>query len=269
VLDGGLREFAEDPATSWEPLAGGALGEYISTRAYRDTDDRQVPHQFLPGAWEPFWGIEDERPLALGHFADSMVPLHGYRLAVDLRSTNELLLAGKGEMRDTGIYCGPGLWFDRRTGRVHIRLAHHQLAGLGDRDYRGPTDPRRLPLVVAAGFGGDVLRISGVKHVRIRELVLRGATGSPLLHVYGSEDIALDHLLLQHGPAPDARLPRCLPVRPGITGPAQHRAQRLQQHLRAGRPHARRRAHRDDAGRECSGRGQPDLGTRRRPGARA
>jgi hypothetical protein len=194
VLDGGLREFTEDPATSWEPFAGGAEGEYVSTRTYGEADDRRVPRQFLPGSWEPMWGVEEERPLALGHFGDSLVPLHGYRLAADLRSTNEFWLGGTGEMRVSGIYCGPGLWFNRETGRIHIRLAHHRLEGLGDRAYRGETDPRRLRLIVAVGFGGDVLRVSGIKHVRVRDLVLRGATGSPLIHVYGSEGIEFDHL---------------------------------------------------------------------------
>jgi hypothetical protein len=199
VLDGGLREFVDDPAHSWEPFAGGAEGEYVSTRTYLDADDRRVPRQFLPASWEPMWGIEGERPLALGCFTDSMVPLHGYRLAIDLRSTNEFWLGGKHEMRDTGLYCGPGLWFNRETGRIHIRLAHHRLEGLGDRAYRGETDPRRLPLVVAVGFGDDVLRVSGVQHVRIRDLVLRGATGSPMIHVYGSQHIDLDHLTVFGG----------------------------------------------------------------------
>ena len=199
VIDGGLREFVEDPAGSWEPLTGGAEGEYVSTQSYLDADDRRTPRQFLPAAWEPMWGIEEERPLALGNFADSMVPLHGYRIAVDLRSTNELWLGGKNEMRDIGLYCGPGLWFNRETGRLHIRLAHHQLAGLGERAYGGETDPRKLPLVVAVGFGEDVLRVSGIKHVRLRDLVLRGATGSPMIHVYGSEHVELDHLTVYGG----------------------------------------------------------------------
>lgn len=199
VLDGGLREFAEHPETSWEPVSDGAPGEYVSTRKYPDADDREVPRQFLPGSWEPMWGIEQERPLALGHFVDSMVPLHSYRLAIDLRSTNEFWVGGKTEMRDTGLYCGPGLWFNRETGRIHIRLAHHRLEGLGDQAYRGQTDPRRMPLVVAVGFGEDVLRVSGVKHVRLQDLVLRGATGSPMIHVYGSENIELDHLTVYGG----------------------------------------------------------------------
>ena len=197
IIDGGLREFAESPATAWQPFADGAPGEYVSTKTY--TDNRLVPHQFLPAAWEPMWGKEDERPLALGNFADSMVPLHGYRIVEDLRGENEFWLGGKNEMKDTGIYAGPGLWFNRETGRIHIRLAHHKLAGLGASAYCGETDPRKLPLVVAVGFGEDVLRVNGVRHVRVQDVVLRGATGSPLVHVYGSENIELDHVTLYGG----------------------------------------------------------------------
>lgn len=202
VIDGGLREFLESPATSWVPAdndVARAAGEFVSTKTYLHADDRKVPQQFLPASWEPMWGIEEERPLALGNFADSLVPLHGYRLEVDLRSTNELWTGGKTAMRDTGFYCGPGLWFNRATGRIHIRLAHTRLAGLGARTYRGETDPRKLPLVVAVGFGEDVLRVSGVKHVRLQGLVLRGATGSPMIHVYGSQHIELDHVTVFGG----------------------------------------------------------------------
>lgn len=194
IVDGGLREFIDDPAGSWKPYKEGAEGEYISTRTYPDADARRAPTQFLPAAWEPFAGIEDERPLALGHFADSMVPLHGYRTAVDLRSKNEFWLGGKHEGRDVGNYCGPGLWYNRATGRIHVRLAPPQLAGLGENGYRGETDPRKLKLVVAVGFGEDVLRIVGVNHVKLRDLVLRGATGSPMINMYGSQHIELDHL---------------------------------------------------------------------------
>lgn len=197
ILDGGRREFMEDPAACWEPYSEGAAGEFVSIRTYPSVDERRVPNQFLPAAWEPMWGIEEERPLALGHFGDSLVPLHGYRTALDLRADNELAV-GKQD-KDQGLYCGPGLWFNRETGRVHVRLANHKLAGLGQRAYRGETDPCKLPLVISLGFGEEVLRISGVKHVRVRDLVLRGATGSPLVHVYGSEGIELDHLTMYGG----------------------------------------------------------------------
>lgn len=198
VIDGGLREFWDNPASAWQPYQGGAEGEYVSTRAYPDADARRVPNQFLPSAWEPLLGIEEDRPLALGHFGDSLVPLHGYRLVDDLRATNELSLP-KTKGRDGGLYCGPGVWFNRDTGRVHIRLAHHRLEGLGSRAYRGETDPRKLKLVIALGFGEEVMRINGVRHVRLRDLVLRGATGSPLLHLYGAGNLELDHLTLYGG----------------------------------------------------------------------
>jgi hypothetical protein len=199
VLDGGLREFFESPETSWEPFKGGAEGEYVSTKTYAHLDERRTPTQFLPGAWEPMWGIEDERPIALGHFGDSMIPLHGYRNVTDLRSSNELSLGDRKAAREAGVYCGPGLWFNRETGRIHIRLAHHRIPGLGDRAYRGQTDPRKLKLVIAVGFGDSVLRINGVRHVKIQGIVLRGATGSPMIEIYGSESIHLDHLTVYGG----------------------------------------------------------------------
>ena len=196
VLDGGLREFLDSPSTSWKPVKDGPANEYVSTRTYPDASDRRVPHQFLPGAWEPMWGREEQRPLALGHFADSMIPLHGYRKLEDLRSSNEYQPNSKNA---GAVYCGPGLWLNRETNRIHIRLAHHKLPGLGERAYRGETDPRKLPLVVAVGFGQDVLRVNGIKHVRIEGLVLRGASGSPLVHIYGAEDIHLDHVTVYGG----------------------------------------------------------------------
>lgn len=199
ILDGGLSEFQTSPGTSWTPAEGGAEGEYVSARTFPHADERRTPQQFLPGAWEPLWGIEDERPLALGHFADSMVPLHGYRNLSDLRSANELSPGNRKEGKKTGVYCGPGLWFNRETGRVHVRLAHQRLEGLGERAYRGETDPRKLPLVLALGFGEEVLRLTGVKHVRIQGVVFRGATGSPMIHIYGCEHIQLDHVTVFGG----------------------------------------------------------------------
>ena len=198
VIDGGLREFFDHPETSWQPFQGGAEGEFISTKAYPNADERRMPQQFLPGAWEPMWGIEDERPLALGHFADSMVPLHGYRTDADLRATNEFMVNRKTGER-TGVYCGPGMWYNRETGRIHIRLAHHHLPGLGDRAYRGETDPRKLKLIVALGFGNAVLRVNGVRHVKIEGIVLRGATGSPMIELYGSQNVHFDHLTVYGG----------------------------------------------------------------------
>ena len=73
---------------------GHELGAVPRRRRGRVRLHEKLPHAAEPAraasvparAWEPMWGIEEERPFALGHFADSMVPLHGYRIAADLRS---------------------------------------------------------------------------------------------------------------------------------------------------------------------------------------
>ncbi len=199
IVDGGLSEFREAPEKSWMPAPGGADGEYVSTKTYRNIDVRRMPVQFLPAAWEPFWGIEDDRPLALGHFIDSMVPLHGYRSLSDLRSKNEFGLGDRKALKAEGLYCGPGVWYNRETGRIHVRLAPTTLPGLGERAYRGETDPRKLKLAIALGFGDPVLRINGVRHVKLHGITFRGATGSPMIEIYGSENIHLDHLTIFGG----------------------------------------------------------------------
>jgi hypothetical protein len=202
VIDGGLREFLETPATAWLPFAGGAADEYVSAAAYPQFMSRPILTAFPAAGWEPFYGKEDERPLVLGHFADSMVPLHGYRRANDLRDTSMLWDVDNKFQVDEGVYCGPGLWFNRETQRIHIRLAATTLEGLGANAYRGETDPRKLPLCISGPYGNDVLRINGVHHVIVQDVVLRGAAGSPLINLYGSDYITLEGLTIYGGSGP-------------------------------------------------------------------
>jgi hypothetical protein len=167
ILDAGLREFEDDPASAWEPVAGGAKDEFRSTRMYR------------------FGG-------GFGNFADSMIPFHRYMNFADLRSANELYRPELGNRQDdpVGIYCGPGSRRDPETGRIHVRLSHTQLAGLGQHAYRGETDPRKLPLVIS---GHEyALRIEGALHLRIQDLVVRGAERSAVLVTRDQEDIDQD-----------------------------------------------------------------------------
>lgn len=178
ILDGGHREFFESPSEAWEPVAEGAAGEYRSTKTYTSGG-------------------------GFGNFGDSMVPLHRYLNLTDLRSKNELWIKGLNDRQDhpTGMYCGPGVRRDPETGRIHVRLAHTQLAGLGQNHYRGENDPRRLPLVIA---GHDyTLRIEGARHVRIQDLVVRGGQRSAVIisedaedTEQDAEDIVLDGLTL-------------------------------------------------------------------------
>jgi hypothetical protein len=166
ILDAGLREFQEAPASAWEPVPNGAKDEFQSTRTYRSGG-------------------------GFGNFADSMIPFHRYMNLTDLRSLNELYHVGLSDRQDdpVGIYCGPGTRRDPETGRIHIRLSHTLLAGLGKDAYRGETDPRKLPLVIS---GHEyALRIEGARHLRIQDLVVRGAERSAVLITRDQEDI--DH----------------------------------------------------------------------------
>lgn len=199
IIDGGLREFFEDPAEAWMPLSEGVKGEFISTRTYPQFTTRPIVSAFPAAGWEPFYGKENERPVVLGHFGDSMVPLHGYRTLADLRDSSMLWDVNNKFQKDEGIYCGPGLWFNRATERIHIRLAHTTLEGLGGRAYQGETDPRKVPLCISGPYGADVLRINGIHHFVLQDLVLRGASGSPLINLYGADQIALDGLTCYGG----------------------------------------------------------------------
>jgi len=192
VIDGGLPEFYEAGTTAWQPLDGGAPGEFISARSYPQFARRPIVTAFPAAGWEPFHGKEDQRPLVLGHFGDSMVPLHGYRTLTDLRDDSMLWDVDHKFQTDQGVYCGPGLWFNPRTQRIHIRLAHTTLDGLGPRNYRGETDPRKLRLCISGPYGADVLRLNGVRDIVLQDLILRGASGSPLINLSGAERITFD-----------------------------------------------------------------------------
>lgn len=199
VIDGGLREFFDDPANAWEPLPDGAPGEYVSRKTYPQFAARPIVQAFVEVGWEPFHGLENQRPVVLGNFGDSMVPLHGYRTLADLRDTSMLWDVGGKFDKDEGVYCGPGLWFNRQTGRIHIRLAPTNLEGLGDRNYRGETDPRKLPLVISGPYGEDVVRLNGVRHIVLKDLVIRGGSGSALVNIYGAADVRLEGVTLYGG----------------------------------------------------------------------
>ena len=81
--------------------------------------------------------------------------------------------------------CGPGVWYDMKTGRIHARLGHTKVAFLGDANYRGDTDPRNLPLVI--GGPRVVVHVEQSKHLRLHGLVIRGSR-SRTLNVEASSD---------------------------------------------------------------------------------
>lgn len=174
IVDGGFREFFDAPAKAWVPAEGGAPGEYRSARRYRNIA-----------------GVS-------GMFGDSSIGLHTYWLLSDLRATNEhWQMDPDKKIFDLAIYCGPGLWHDDATGYIHCRLAHtHNDLALTD-DYRGETDPRKLPLVIAP-INSVPLHFDHARQVRVQDVVLRGG-GEECLLVQYSSGIELDGVVVQCG----------------------------------------------------------------------
>ncbi|MCE9608060.1 MAG: hypothetical protein K8U03_24505 [Planctomycetia bacterium] len=227
VIDGGMKEFLYEHATAWEPCpasAGGVEGEYRSTKSYAGLEQ-------LEG---------DLHVSLLANFADSMTPLHGYWNRGDLQSDNPYfnlnedadatqpaakpksapaaVMPDKGFPKDAlppakakqvpgktdkekHVYCGPGIWYDAATGRIHCRLAHTKLSGLGDDNYRGETDPRKTPLIIAPWSSGSTMKLSRSRHVLLQDLVMRGAR-QPVLWLDGGNDLSIDGLHLYGGQSP-------------------------------------------------------------------
>lgn len=165
ILDGGLSEFHNDPKSCWEPLAD---GEYRSTRSYRNIRD------------------------VLGMFGDSNIGLQTYWHRRDLVATNELWILNKETRKVDSVYCGPGLWYDKLTGRIHCRLAHTHIDNKEVVDYRGETDPRKLPLVIAP-YKSLPLHVDQAKHVRFQDLIIRGG-GFDTIELNLGIDIQFDNI---------------------------------------------------------------------------
>lgn len=162
TIDGGLREFYDSPEKAWEPVEGGAKGEFQSTKKY------------------PNLATRVDTTNVLGHFGDSLLPLHGYRFLGDLRSDNPYWNVDNKTGSESFVYCGPGLWFDRETERIHCRLAHTRLSGLGRDNYKGETDPRQLRLIVTAGWDHSPLTLKNCRHVKLLDLSLCGSVETAL-----------------------------------------------------------------------------------------
>lgn len=182
VLDGGLREFAERPEQCWEPCPNGVQGEFQSRQTY------------------PGLGGDAEHANVFGLFADSYLPLQGYLAHHDLRSDNLYWNLDDKQSKSQSIYCGPGIYYDIATERIYCRLAHTALQCLGSDNYRGETDPRKVPLVIAGHRGGATLTLRGAHDVRLQDMVVRGAREATL-SIEDSQRISLDGLSVHGGAA--------------------------------------------------------------------
>lgn len=175
VLDGGFRAFFEDPQKAWKPVVNGTSGEFRSTRSYRNLRNLH------------------------GRFGDSLIGLQVYYHSEDLRGER---------------YVGPGIWYNRATGHIHIRFAHHEKSGLIRgrtalsekylphrlhrlESYRGETDPRKLPLIIAP-FHSVPLLIDRAQHLRLQDLVIRGG-GYRAVDIRHGEHITFDNVIIYAG----------------------------------------------------------------------
>lgn len=174
IIDGGLAEFLESPATAWVPYPQGASDEYRSAR--------------------PFKNIRD----VVGIFGDSHIGLQTYWHVTDLRAKNELWIDDpEKKSMVLPLYCGPGLWYDKESGHIHIRLAHTQLQNPLVANYRGETDPRKLPLVIAP-FKSVPLFVDQGMHVRFQDLVIRGGGLNSTVLQFGI-DLEFDNVTIFAG----------------------------------------------------------------------
>ncbi|MBI1903086.1 MAG: DUF1565 domain-containing protein [Planctomycetia bacterium] len=175
IVDGGIAEFFDSPASAWQPVEGGAAGEFRSARPYPNL--RNV----------------------MGWFGDSMVGLQTYYHAHDLRAENQLVdwedwnNTAKSDLKP--LYCGPGLSYDAATGYIYARLSHTAIPAVPN--YRGQTDPRKLPLVIAP-FRSVPLHLDGVRHMRLQDLVIRGG-GYDTVAIDQSNDLELDNVTVWCG----------------------------------------------------------------------
>lgn len=147
ILDAGMPEFQLSPELAWEP--GEAEGEYVSIGTYRNIRD------------------------VLGLFADSNIGLQTYWRYEYLIAENELHGTDPNTGEQIPYYCGPGIYYNKSTGKIHIRLAHTRLKDFEVANYEGETDPRRISLVISA-FRSSPLYLDQAMHLRFQDLILRG-----------------------------------------------------------------------------------------------
>lgn len=177
TIDGGLSVFQTAPETAWEPAPDGVPGEYRSTSVFKNIRD------------------------VLGLFGDSNIGLQTYWYRMDMQAENELWIPNP-ETFVEPVYCGPGLWFDKQSGRIHVRLAHTKLALPAESthqltQYSGETDPRQMPLVIAP-FGSVPLKIDQAMHVRFEDLVFRGG-GRATIDLEFGVDITFERCTIYAG----------------------------------------------------------------------
>jgi hypothetical protein len=194
-IDGSVSQFRVLGNSDWE-LA-------------RLHDPAAHPDEYVSKTTFP---VVPDNPVNQGAFLDRnpYTRLITYSRLEDLRATNETfdkitavndsrpgpqVINGQGAslgFRHPWVYMGPGIWFDRSSGKVHIRLSptHNNIAGLPD--YTGEADPRKVRLAIAAK-GTTTLEVSGSKFVRFENLAIRYG-GQYTILLQNIENVVFDHV---------------------------------------------------------------------------
>lgn len=175
IIDGSIADFQNDFAKAWEPVGDGKDGLYRSKKRYPNLRD------------------------IVGAFGDSMVGLQSYWHERDLLATNEFWDRSEveGDNDIASIYVGPGVMYDRATGYIYVRLAHTDVMPDDSKDYRGVTDPREVPLVLA-GYRSTPVHLDAAEHVKLVDLVIRGG-GYETVNVDQSSNITFDGVTIYAG----------------------------------------------------------------------
>ncbi len=92
------------------------------------------------------------------------------------------------------VYMGPGVFHDKVTGRLHLRLSPTTNHVPGLADYDGPRDPSQVALALWAR-GSAPVTIRRVSYVEMRDLRLVGG-GDTTAQVHASEHVTFDHVEL-------------------------------------------------------------------------
>ncbi len=175
IIDGSYAPFQTQPAQAWRPVAGGAPDEFESVTRFAN-----IHHP-------------------IGTMGDSMLGLQTYYHGSDLRAAQELIhypdFAARQNTDHDPLYCGPGLWLNPDTGRIHARLAPTHVPGITN--YAGVTDPRQLPLIIAP-FHAVPLTIEGARCLVLQDLIIRGG-GYDTVRLNLAQQVTFDRVTIYAG----------------------------------------------------------------------
>ncbi|HEX9942516.1 MAG TPA: right-handed parallel beta-helix repeat-containing protein [Thermoanaerobaculia bacterium] len=197
TLDGSVLQFRQADNDEWEPASlqdpNAHPDEYISRDAFAldSSRDRVNRGAFLDR--EPYTRLitysrlEDLR--AENQTFDKL-PLDDPRPGPEVTDK-----AGNGTgFKRPWVYMGPGLFFNRATGRVHIRLSHTSNNVSGLADYEGEVDPRKLRLAISHKER-TTLVVQNSSFVRFEKLSIRFG-GENTLEIRKTKNIVFDHVRL-------------------------------------------------------------------------